>query len=144
MNLKTSTGVERLKPKVIEGEELVRFGPRMAENAEKFASKPCVIDEVETISWSEFGDLIARVAGRLQAMGIGPGDMVASLAENSAMNVVMYAGVLYAGACMVPLPFSATEDALIKERADCGATLLFTTNLYRDTDGTLGATQLLE
>lgn len=144
MNPSISTGVARLKPKIIKGEDLVRFGPRMVENASKFATKPCVIDEGETVTWAEFGDLIARVAGRLKAMGIGPGDMVASLAENSAMNVVMYAGVLYAGACMVPLPFSATEAALIKERADCGATLLFTTRQFRGTAEKLGATDLVD
>jgi acyl-CoA synthetase (AMP-forming)/AMP-acid ligase II len=144
MTTSGATGVDRLKPKIIEGEELVRFGPRMKENAEKFGDKPCVIDEVETLTWAEFGDLVARVAGRLQAMGIGPGHMVASLAENSAMNVVMYAGVLYAGACMVPLPFSATEAALIKERADCGASLLFTTAQFRETAEKLGAETLVD
>lgn len=140
----TSTGVERLQPKIIEGEELVAFGPRMVENAEKFAEKPCVIDERETLSWAEFGDLVARVAGRLQAMGIGPGHMVASLSENSAVNVVLYAGVVYAGACMVPLPFSATEASLIKEREDCGATLLFTSAQFRATAEKLGASELVD
>lgn len=143
MNQSATTGVDRLQPRIIEGEDLVRFGPRMAENAIHFANKPCVIDEVETLTWADFGDLVARVAGKLQSMGIGPGHMVASLAENSAMNVVMYAGVLYAGACMVPLPFSATEAALIKEREDCGATLLFTTPLYRETAEKLGASELV-
>jgi acyl-CoA synthetase (AMP-forming)/AMP-acid ligase II len=144
MTQSAATGVDRLEPKVIEGEDLIRFGPRMAENAATFADKPCVISETETLNWAEFGDLVARVAGRLQAKGIGPGHMVASLAENSAMNVVMYAGVLYAGACMVPLPFSATEDALIKERNDCGAKLLFTTAMYRDTAAKLGAEEQVD
>ncbi|EAQ03774.1 4-coumarate-CoA ligase, putative [Pseudooceanicola batsensis HTCC2597] len=139
-----STGVARLTPKVIEGEELVRFGPRMKENAEVHGSKPCVIDEIGTMSWAEFGDLVARIAGRLRSMGIGPGSMVASLAENSANNVAMYAGVLYAGACMVPLPFSATEAALVKERADCGATLLFTTHQFRATAEKLGASEIVD
>ena len=144
MTMTEAAGVDRLTPKTIEGEELVRFGARMMENAAKFGDKPCVIDESGSLSWAEFGDLVARMAGRLRSMGIGPGDMVASLAENSAMNVVMYAGVVYAGACMVPLPFSATEAALVKERADCGATLLFTTKLYRETAEKLGATTLVD
>jgi len=139
-----STGVDRLTPKTIEGEELLSFGPRMAENAARMGDKPCVIDETRTLSWAEFGDLIARIAGRLQSIGIGPGTMVASLAENSAMNTALYAGVVYAGACMVPLPFSATEEALIKERADCGATLLFTTQKYWDVASRLGADELID
>ena len=144
MTTAKTSGVDRLSPKIIEGEDLLRFGPRMKENADRLGDKPCLIDETRTITWAEFGDLIARVAGRLQSMGIGPGHMVTSLAENSALNVVMYAGVSYAGACMVPLPFSATEAALIKERSDCGATLLFTTKMYRETAEKLGADQLVD
>ena len=64
MNQSATTGVDRLQPRIIEGEDLVRFGPRMAENAIHFANKPCVIDEVETLTWADFGDLVARVAGR--------------------------------------------------------------------------------
>lgn len=139
-----STGVDRLTPKTIEGEELLSFGPQLVENAARMGDKPCVIDEIRTLSWAEFGDLVARIAGRLQGLGIGPGTMVASLAENSAMNTALYAGVVYAGACMVPLPFSATEEALIKERSDCGATLLFTTQKYWDTASRLGADELID
>ncbi|WP_136636380.1 class I adenylate-forming enzyme family protein [Pseudooceanicola onchidii] len=144
MTQNASAGVAKLTPMQIEGEELVRFGPRMAENAATFGDKPCIIDETGTLSWAEFGDLAARVAGRLRGMGIGRGDMVASLAENSAMNVVMYAGVLWSGACMVPLPFSATEDALIKERNDCGATLLFASKQFRETAEKLGASEIVD
>lgn len=144
MTQTSASGVDRLTPKVIPGEQLVRFGPRIAENAARFADKPCVIDETETVTWAEFGDRVARLAGRLKAMGVGPGSMVMSLAENSAANLIMYAGVLYAGACMVPLPFSATEPALVKMRSDCGGTLLFTTAKYRETAEKLGATQIVD
>lgn len=138
------TGVDRLTPKIIDAEDLVSFGPRIAENAARLGAKPCVIDEERTLSWAEFGDLVARIAGRLKHMGIGPGSMVASLAENSAYNFALYTGVVYAGACMVPLPFSATEAALIKERADSGAALLFTTQKYRETAEKLGADDLID
>ena len=144
MSESQSQGVERLIPKVIPDEELLSFGPRMMENAARMGDKPCVIDETTTVTWAEFGDKVARVVGRLKAMGIGPGSMVASLAENSAANVIMYAGVVASGACMVPLPFSATEAALVKMRSDCGASLLFTTQMYRDTADKLGAEQIVD
>ncbi|MGI3169479.1 class I adenylate-forming enzyme family protein [Pseudooceanicola sp. C21-150M6] len=139
-----SQGVDRVIPKPIEDEELLKFAPKIRENFVTYAEKTCVVDEVETLSWAEFGGLVMRVAGRLKSLGIGPGSMVASLSENTAMNLVLYAGVLYAGACMVPLPFSATEAALVKMRSDCGATLLFASPKFRDTADKLGASDIVD
>jgi len=109
----------------IAGEEFVDFGARIAANAADFPDKAAVVDEHRTLTWAAFGDLVARLAGRLAAAGVGRGDNVASLAENSAHHVALYAAVLSAGACMVPLPFGAAPDALRKMRDDSGARLLF-------------------
>ncbi len=71
------------------GEELVDFGARIAANAAAFPDKPAVVDEDRTLTWREFGELVARIAGRLAAAGVGRGDNVASLAENSAHHVAL-------------------------------------------------------
>jgi acyl-CoA synthetase (AMP-forming)/AMP-acid ligase II len=141
----TSTATaRRLNSPVVPDEILKSFGQCIADNAALNGEKVAIVDETTSLTWAEFGRRVAKVAGRLQALGIGPGSMVASLAENSANNVILYAGVLTAGACMVPLPFSATEAALIKMRSDCGASLLFTTAKYRETADKLGAETIVD
>ncbi|MEQ9331862.1 class I adenylate-forming enzyme family protein [Thalassobaculum sp.] len=128
----------------IAGEELVDFGARVAANAAAFPDRPAVIDEDRTLTWREFGVLAARIAARLAAAGVGRGDNVASLAENSAAHVALYAAALSAGACMVPLPFSAAPDALRKMRDDSGARLLFASTARMATATGLGATETVD
>lgn len=140
----SAQGVSRVIPKVIVGETLVPLAPQIAKHAARRPDKACITDETTTLSWGAFGNLVARVAGRLQGLGVGPGSMVASLAENSAAHLALYLGVVHAGACMVPLPFSATAEALIKMRRDCAASLLFTSVSYRDTADRLGAGTVID
>lgn len=133
-----------IPPTVIAGETFVDFGARIAANAEAWPDKPAVIDGERRLSWRDFGALVARTAGRLAAAGAGPGSMVASLSENSAEHLALYAATLGAGACMVPLPFSATAEALRKMRDDCGAALLFASPRYRETADGLGAETVID
>lgn len=134
----------RLNAPMLDDEDLANFGQCLADNAARFPDKIALVDEAETVTWRAFGHRVARIAGRLQGLGIGPGSMVTSLAENSIANFALYCGVLTAGACMVPLPFSASEPALIKMRNDCGSDLLFTTPKYRDTADKLGAAEVID
>lgn len=128
----------------IADEEFVDFGARIAANATAFPGRTAVVDDGRPLRWGELGMLVARLAGRLMAEGIGRGDMVASLAENSAAHVALYCAVLSAGACMVPLPFSATPEALRRMRDDCGARLLFASPRWLDTARGLGADSVID
>lgn len=116
----------RLRAPQLTDEVFVSFAQALAANARRLGEAPAAIDETGTLSWMALADLAARIAGRLAQQGIGPGHCVMSLSENSAAHLALYAGVLWAGACMVPLPFSASDEALAKMAADCAAPLLFT------------------
>ncbi|SLN60673.1 Long-chain-fatty-acid--CoA ligase FadD13 [Pseudooceanicola marinus] len=129
----------RLRAAQVPDEIFVTFGKVIAENGARLGDRPAVTDETGTMSWADFAALAARIAGRLAERGIGPGHRVASLSENSAAHLALYAGVLSAGACMVPLPFSASDEALAKMRADCGAELLFTSAPQAPRAAALGA-----
>ena len=67
-------------------------------------------------TWVELGDRVARLAGALQALGVGKGDRVAVLSLNQDRYIELYLGVAWAGAVIVPLNirWSApeNEDAL--------------------------------
>ena len=131
------TGV-RLRAAQVPDEIFTSFGKAIAENGARLGAAPAVTDEVCTLSWAQFADLAARIAGKLAAQGIGPGARVMSLSENSAAHLALYAGVLTAGACMVPLPFSASDEALAKMAADCGAPICFASATQADRAAALG------
>ena len=75
----------------------------------------------ESVTWGELHDRVGRVAHALTCLDIAPGDKVASLGAPSIAHVVGLLGALRAGACIVPLPTSATGPALDGMLDDCGA-----------------------
>ncbi|TAJ69711.1 MAG: malonyl-CoA synthase [Phenylobacterium sp.] len=67
-------------------------------------SKPCfLLSDGRAISYGELETGAAHVAGRLVAEGVRPGDRVALQAEKSAEVIMVYLGVLKAGAVFLPL-----------------------------------------
>ncbi|HEX5513158.1 MAG TPA: AMP-binding protein [Gammaproteobacteria bacterium] len=94
--------------------------------------KPAIFDGERIIKWGELGRRVNRVANRLIAAGVEPGDMVAGLSENSAEYVELYLGVLAAGACMVPLSGMASGDSLRLMIDDCGSRWLFVSARNRE------------
>ena len=76
-------------------------------------------------TWMEVGGRVARLAGALQALGVGKRDRVAVLMLNQDRYIELYLGAAWAGAVIVPLNirWSAleNEDAL----RDCAPKVLF-------------------
>jgi malonyl-CoA/methylmalonyl-CoA synthetase len=67
-------------------------------------SKPCfLLSDGRAISYGALEAGAAHVAGRLIAEGVRPGDRVALQAEKSAEAIMVYLGVLKAGAVFLPL-----------------------------------------
>lgn len=67
-------------------------------------SKPCfLLSDGRAVSYGDLEAGAARVAGRLTAEGVGPGDRVALQAEKSPEVIMIYLGVLKAGAVFLPL-----------------------------------------
>lgn len=135
--------MHRFIPPAIENEVLLNFGAQIAANAVRHADKPALVCDGQTLDWARFGALVAQVQGQLQSSGIGAGSFVATLAENSVENVVLFCATLAAGACMVPLPFSATPKALRRMVQDSGAGVLFASDAQIEVARTLDAPQLL-
>jgi len=54
-------------------------------------------------NWREFADHVARLAGALRALGVGPGDRVSMLGHNSDRYVEHYYAVFWLGAVAVPV-----------------------------------------
>lgn len=84
------------------------------------------------LSWAAFDARINRVANALLAMGMQKGAPVAILSPNSAAYAELFMGILRAGGCVTPLSTMASPEALARMLADCGASLLFLADTYRD------------
>ena len=82
-------------------------------------------------TWREFDRRINKIARTLAGMGIGQGDKIAILADNSIEYLETFMGGLRAGACVVPLSTMAAADALEKMLDDCDAKVLFLSDQYR-------------
>ena len=130
-------------PPEVENEAFLDFGAAIQANARDKADKPAIILGETSLTWADFGAMVAQVAGKLRAEGIGRGHYVASLAENSIEHIVLYSAVVAAGACIVPLPFSATPEALTRMVEDSGSRLLFTSAAQRQVAEGLGAEQVI-
>lgn len=109
----------------IAGEQLELLPSMLQQHARSQPQKPAVHDGEDCLSWGEFGARVNRIANRLIAAGLQPGEMVAGLSENTADYVAWYFGVIAAGGCAVPLSGMASGDSLQLMIDDCGARLLF-------------------
>jgi long-chain acyl-CoA synthetase len=80
--------------------------------------------EGRSLTWRALAERMDRVAAALGALGVGAGDRVAILAPTSLEYIECFLGATAAGACAVPLPASASSDALAAMIRDCEARVL--------------------
>ena len=90
-------------------------------------SRPCfLLSDGSQVSYGELEQGAGRVAARLVADGVEPGDRVALQAEKSVEGVMVYLGALKAGAVFLPLNSAYTSAEVEYFRADAEPRLLIT------------------
>ena len=90
-------------------------------------SRPCfLLSDGSQISYGALEAGAGRVAARLRAEGVQPGDRVALQAEKSVEGVMIYLGALKAGAIFLPLNAAYTAAEVEYFRADAEPRLLIT------------------
>ncbi|MDA0368681.1 MAG: class I adenylate-forming enzyme family protein [Proteobacteria bacterium] len=102
----------------------------MALHARRHPEKPALICNDVVLSWGAFERRQNRIAHALAALGVGRGDKVGILADNSSDAVCAYFGTLKAGAAVASLPTIVTADSLATMIADCGAKVLIVSDAY--------------
>ena len=112
----------------------------VAAAAERFGSRPAIIDGTTPLTYDELVDQARRFGAALVASGIEPGDRVAIWAYNSAEWVVAALGVFEAGAVLVPVNtrFKGPEAADILRRSRARALVTVTDFLGTDYVAMLG------
>lgn len=90
-------------------------------------SRPCfVLSDGSTISYGALESAASRVASRLIAEDVKPGDRVVLQAEKSPEAVMIYLGVLKAGAVFVPLNSAYTKSEVDYFLADASPKIFIT------------------
>jgi len=89
-----------------------------------YPNQRALISAEGSVTWSQFGERVARLAGALQALGIEPGDRVAILANNAPRYVEYYFAVLWAGGVLAPVNTRWAQPEKRHCLDDSGAKLL--------------------
>lgn len=104
------------------------------ERAKQFGDKPAFIDGPtgRSISFSELGDQIGRVAGALRERGFGKGDVAAIYSPNvMEYAIVFHAAATLGGAVTTANPLYTAEE-LKFQLTDASASVLFTIGMFLD------------
>jgi fatty-acyl-CoA synthase len=92
---------------------------------EQYPEKTAVVCDGQRLTYSEFNDRAARLAGAVRVLGAEPGDRVAFLSSNCHRLLEGYYGVPSAGAVLLPLNIRLSAGELAYILNDAGAKILF-------------------
>ena len=84
-----------------------------------------------TLSWEAFDRNTERVANALLALGTGRGTAIGVLMNNGIPMVEVMFGAMKAGACVVPLNLSVSDDGIERMLADAGVGVVVATPAQR-------------
>ncbi len=99
---------------------------RFAQQAALYPEKIAVRDELQQWSYGRFYDKVTRLAGRLQALGLKPGDFAIVLCERSAQYLLAVMAVLHCGAAFVPVDPEYPDERIQFMIQDSEAVLVLT------------------
>ncbi|MFF4960375.1 long-chain fatty acid--CoA ligase [Streptomyces sp. NPDC001222] len=103
--------------------------PNLAEfltrTAQRQPERPALRLDTQVTTYAELDERSARVAALLRAEGVHPGDRVALMLPNVPEFVVLYYGILRAGAIVVPMNPLLKAREIGYQLGDSGAALLF-------------------
>ncbi len=101
------------------------FRGLLAAYGEQKGDASAISDSSKTISWAELSALTGRIAARLLADGLQPGQSVAILGTTNVEYALVYLAAIRAGGCAAPLTTSASPAQLEAMYRDSGASHLF-------------------
>src|SRR5207344_1694651 len=93
---------------------------------ERVPDKIAVIDGAYSATFSRHLDRVARAAGALQALGVGPGDRFAVMALNSHQFLELYHAAFLGAGVVNPLNLRLAAKELAFILADSGTKVCFT------------------
>src|SRR6516162_2907712 len=98
--------------------------------SQQYPRKTAMVCGDQRITYAQFADRAARLAGALRKMGVEPGDWVAFLSGNCHRLLEAYYGVLESGAVLLPLNIRLAPHELAYILNDSEAKILFFENQF--------------
>jgi long-chain acyl-CoA synthetase len=108
---------------VIEGKTIVDFFNR---NAETYANEPAIHwkeDDWQSLTWSQYRDVVHRAAAGLESLGVGDGEFVAIMAGNRPEHVIADFAAVHAGATPVTIYSTLVANQIQYIADNCKATV---------------------
>ena len=96
----------------------------LTERAERFGSEIAIASEEGALTYADLVDRAARVAGALAALGVEPGDRVATMLPTGNDYLAAWHAVVWLGAIEVPVNVEYRGSFLEHILRDSGATVL--------------------
>jgi len=90
-------------------------------------ARPAVTCGDAVLSWGAFDRNTERVANALLALGMGRGDAIGVLMNNGIPMVELLFGAMKAGACVVPLNLSVSDDGIERMLGDAAVRAIVAT-----------------
>ena len=118
---------------------MTSLGDRLRDSARRFAGFPAIISADEIIGFSTFDRCSDAVAAACAEQGIVVGDRVGLYCTNCAEFAIAYAGIVKAGATVVPVNVMLTAHEIAFILNDAGVKALVYHGAFDDTVGTLRA-----
>jgi fatty-acyl-CoA synthase len=100
-------------------------GQVLTRSAARAPDRTALVFGARTWTYAELDRAVGRVAARLLAAGLQPGDRVAAYGKNSDAYLALYLGCARAGLVHVPVNFNATGDELVYLLTQCEASVAF-------------------
>jgi len=95
-------------------------------------AREAVVDGDLRLTYEQFFDRCDRWSGALQALGVGPGDRVATIAPNTRAELEAFYAVPQLGAVLVPMNYRLTADDFVYMVNHSGSTVLCVHSDYLD------------
>lgn len=85
---------------------------RFAQSFRQFADRTLVEDEARAWTYAQVAAMAGRLAGRLQALGVAPGERVLVQTDKNVETLILYVATIRCGAIYLPLNVDYTETEL--------------------------------
>src|ERR671936_2252887 len=92
--------------------EYQNIGHLLEQSAIRWPQHEAIVYDDQRLTYREWNALVNRLANGLRALGVGEGDHVAILANNSLEQVTTHLAVVKLGAVMITLNFRFTAEEL--------------------------------
>ena len=94
----------------------------LSQSVNTHGRRPAFIEHEQPVSYVSFFQMVEEVSHTLRMQGTGNGDRITFRMANSVRDMATGLGIIAAGACLVPVPFEATEPEKQGYIAECRAT----------------------